>query len=434
MLWSDGNGSEAAFSHDEREVAKINARLARALAVVLILSLALGSVSAVGAVGPSGAAEPRPGAFALGRILVKFRPGAAAGERAEVHRALGGRVLEEIAAIGVEVVSVPAGAELALVAAYARNPLVEYAELDHVAYAVGEPNDPYFDRQWGLSNGNDADIDAPEAWDLTRGSDSVLIAILDTGIDQDHEDLAGKLAGSKNFTRSRTVDDLYGHGTHVAGIAAAATDNGKGVAGVGYDSRLLNVKVLDDTGSGYYSWIAKGITWAADNGGKVINMSLGGSAQSRMLEEAVNYAWGKGVVLVAAAGNGGSSDPLYPAYYENCIAVAATDSNDQKASWSSYGAWVDVAAPGVSIFSTVPNHTSTLFGRVKPPYAYASGTSMATPHVAGVAALVWAQYPNYTNGEVRTQIEATADKIAGTGTYWRYGRVNACRAVGGSCQ
>jgi len=412
----------------------MNARLARALAVVLILSLALGSVSAVGAVGPSGAAEPRPGAFALGRILVKFRPGAAAGERAEVHRALGGRVLEEIAAIGVEVVSVPAGAELALVAAYARNPLVEYAELDHVAYAVGEPNDPYFDRQWGLSNGNDADIDAPEAWDLTRGSDSVLIAILDTGIDQDHEDLAGKLAGSKNFTRSRTVDDRYGHGTHVAGVAAAATNNGKGVAGVGYDSRLLNVKVLDDTGSGYYSWIAKGITWAADNGGKVINMSLGGSAQSRMLEEAVNYAWGKGVVLVAAAGNGGSSDPLYPAYYENCIAVAATDSSDQKASWSSYGAWVDVAAPGVSIFSTVPNHTSTLFGRVEPPYAYGSGTSMATPHVAGVAALVWATSYGTSNASVRYQIEMTADKIAGTGTYWRYGRVNACRAVGGSCQ
>jgi thermitase len=429
-----GSGGKAALSRDVREAAEMNARLVQALAVVLILSLALGSVSAVGAVGPSGAAEPRPGAFAPGRILVKFRAGAAAAERADVHRALGGRVLEEIAAIGVEVVSVPARAELASVAAYARNPLVEYAEPDHVAYAVGEPNDPYFDKQWGLSNGNDADIDAPEAWGLTSGSGSVLIAILDTGIDQDHEDLAGKLVGNKSFTSSEKEDDLYGHGTHVAGIAAAATDNGIGVAGVGYDSRLLNVKVLDDTGSGYYSWIAKGIIWAADNGAKVINMSLGGSAPSRTLEEAVNYAWKKGVVLVAAAGNSGNRSPTYPAYYKNCIAVAATDSNDQKASWSSYGAWVDVAAPGVSIFSAVPNHTSTLFGRVEPPYAYGSGTSMATPHVAGVAALVWATSYGTSNASVRYQIEMTADKIAGTGTYWRYGRVNACRAVGGSCQ
>ena len=179
----------------------------------------------------------------------------------------------------------------------------------------------------------------------------------------------------------------------------------------------MNVKVLDDTGSGYYSWIANGITWAADNGAKVINMSLGGSSASSTLKRAVNYAWGKGVVLAAAAGNSGNRSPTYPAYYPNCIAVAATDSNDLKTSWSSFGSWVDVAAPGVDILSTFPNHSYQIGKALG--YDKGSGTSMATPHVAGLAALVWATGYGTSNTSVRARIEGNADPILGTRSYWR---------------
>ncbi len=374
---------------------------------------------------PAAGPQPGTGAFAPDEVLVKFKPGTPASDQALAHRQIGGQLKAEITALGVQVIGVPAGTVEARVAAYGRNPNVEYAEPNYVAYAIGIPNDPYFGKQWGMTR-----IQAPEAWDVTTGSADVWIAILDTGIDQNHEDLVGKIAGNRNFTNSRTVDDRYGHGTHVAGIAAATTNNKIGVAGVGYNSRLLNVKVLNDQGSGYYSWVANGIIWAADNGAKVINMSLGGSSSSSTLENAVDYAWSKGVVLAAAAGNSGNSSPLYPAYYKNCIAVAATDKNDAKASWSNFGEWVDVAAPGVDIFSTLPNHKnyiSRTYGKSL-NYDYLSGTSMATPYVAGLAALVWTRYGT-SNASVRDRIESTADTIPGTGTYWTYGRINAYNAV-----
>ena len=380
--------------------------------------------------------------YVPGEILVKFKPGTPASVVAHVHRENKGVVKEEIAGIGVQVVKLQEGSVASRTTAYNRNPNVEYAEPNYIAQALGDPSDEYFIRQWGLDNDGqvykddqsgmvDADIDAPEAWDITRGSSGVKIAILDSGIDQDHEDLSSKIIDQKDFTDSGTVDDLYGHGTHVGGIAAAVTGNTTGVAGVGHDSSLMNGKVLGDSGSGAYSWVANGITWATDNDAEVINMSLGGSRKSSALEDAVNYAWGKGVVLVAAAGNSGNPSPTYPAKYGNCIAVAATDDDDQKASWSSYGNWVDVAAPGVEIFSTFPNHPYAIGKSLG--YDYGSGTSMSTPHVAGVAALVWATGFGTNNQAVRDQIEQTADPIPGTGDYWIWGRVNACNAVGGTC-
>jgi subtilisin family serine protease len=180
------------------------------------------------------------------------------------------------------------------------------------------------------------------------------------------------------------------------------------------------VKVLGDNGNGSWSWISNGIVWAADNGAKVISMSLGGHSGSSTVQNAVNYAWSKGVVVVAAAGNDGNTTRNYPAYYTNAIAVAATNDNDAKASFSNYGSWVDVAAPGVSILSTKPSG----YGRL-------SGTSMATPHVAGVAGLVWSTGLCGTtdNACVRTQIEALADPISGIGSYWTYGRINAARSL-----
>lgn len=215
----------------------------------------------------------------------------------------------------------------------------------------------------------------------------------------------------------------------MAGSAAALTNNGIGVAGTCPNCVLYNVKVLADNGSGAWSWIANGITWATDNGAKVINMSLGGSSGSSTVESAVNYAWGKGVVLVADAGNSGTSSPFYPAYYTNVIAVAATDQNDNKASFSNYGTWVDIAAPGVSILSTAPDHPNKIWGKAV-KYGTLSGTSMASPHVAGAAGLVWSTGICFTdNSCVRNRIETNADQITGTGTYWVNGRLNAYRAV-----
>ena len=363
------------------------------------------------------------------RLLVQFRPALSLEERLKFHRGLEAFPVGSIDALKVEILEVIKGQAESTLEKLSRDPMVVYAEPDYKAFALELTNDPGIvnNLQWGMFKIKAANVDS-SAWNFSKSNPSVNIAILDTGIDQNHEDLSSKIVSNKNCTNSVTVDDLYGHGTHVAGIAAALTNNGIGVAGVGYNASLMNVKVLDDGGSGYYSWIANCIVWAADNGAKVINMSLGGGAKSKTLENAVNYAWGKGVVIVAAAGNSGNTSPTYPGYYSNVIAVAATDQNDRKASWSSYSnRWVDVAAPGVSIYSSFPNHPYTI--NKKLGYDYASGTSMATPHVAGLAALLWSSNFGTTNTSVRNRIESTADKISGTGKYWIYGRINALAAL-----
>ena len=305
-----------------------------------------------------------------GQILVKFKDSAPqAFVNTELKRQ-NGKVVDQISRIGTLVVEVPDQALDRVIEALSRNPNVEYAEENSIATAldfpVDAPNDTsYALLQWGLENTGqviggqmgtpDADIDAQGALNVTTGN-LVKVAVLDTGVDQAHPDLSSKIDSQKDFTGSGSVDDFYGHGTHVGGIVAAVTNNAIGVAGTCPECRLLNGKVLNDSGSGAYSWIASGITWAADNNAKVINMSLGGSVKSITLERAVNYAWNKGVVVVAAAGNSGNRSKTYPGAYTNVIAVAATDNKDQKASFSSYGNWVDVAAPGVNIFFTFPNH------------------------------------------------------------------------------
>jgi len=299
-----------------------------------------------------------------------------------------------------------------------RNLLVDYVEPDFIAYATETPDDPEFPNQWGL-----AKVNAAGAWDKTHGANDVDVAVIDTGIDGSHPDISGKVVVSVDCTISSscpnvTATDANGHGTHVAGIASALTNNGIGIAGSSWEGRLMSVKALDANGSGYYSWIANAMIWATNNGAEVINLSLSGRSYSRTLRNAVNYAWNNGVIVVAAAGNRGSSYRNYPAYFSNSIAVAATDKNDIKAYFSTYGSWVDVAAPGVSIVSTY-----------KGGYEYMSGTSMAAPHVAGLAALVFGQNPTWNNSQVRNRIESTADSISGTGSYWKWGRVNYCKAV-----
>jgi thermitase len=367
-------------------------------------------------------------------ILVKFKPGTTKNEIEKVHLQNKGNVSETIPEINVQIVKVEKNKVLEKVSTYQRNPNVEFAEPDYFARTISIPNDVYFNLQWGLQNTgqtggtNDADIDAPEAWDITKGSEKIKIAILDTGIDQDHEDLSSKIMLNKNLTFSETADDMFGHGTHVAGIAAASTNNNKGVASTGYNCPLMNIKVLGDDGSGYYSWVAQGITWSVNKGAKVINLSLAGDQPSKTLKMAVDYAWRKGAVLVAAAGNEGCSNPVYPAFYQNCVAVGATDENDTRTFFSNYGNWVDLAAPGMNIFSTTPNHENFLnnYG-IALNYDYLMGTSMASPHVAGIAALVMAKYPGISNAKVREKLEKGTDPTEGFDP--PIGRANAYKAL-----
>lgn len=373
-----------------------------------------------------------------GQVLVKFKEKVSQKEIENQLKSNHGRIINKIDAIGVLVLQVPQNAEEKVATALSRNPHVEYAELDYIAEAFLVPNDTYFAAyQWGFENTGqeikgvigkiDADIDGPAAWDAT--SSGVKVAVLDTGVDQDHEDLAPKIVANKDFTGSSTgYNDMYGHGTHVAGIVAAVTNNNKGVAGGCPACQLMNGKVLNDSGLGANSGIANGIIWAAENGAKVINMSLGGSMKSTTLERAVNYAWNNGVVIVAAAGNSSNPSKTYPAAYANAIAVAATDNNDRKASFSSYGTkWVDVAAPGVNIYSTFPNHAYQI--NKSPNYDFGSGTSMAAPMTSAVAALIWSTPYGTSASQVRARLQSTADQIPGTGMYWSSGRVNAASAV-----
>lgn len=376
--------------------------------------------------------------FVPGEVLVKFKDNTSSAVINQELRRYKASVKETIPKIGVMAISVPEVAAPKVAEALSRNPNVEFAELNYLYYTLFTPDDAYFTgNQWGLENigqiikgqtgTSDADIDGPEAWEVTQGS-GVKVAILDTGIDQDHEDLSGKIVDNKNFTSSSTADDLYGHGTHVGGIVAAITNNSKGVAGGCPSCSLMNVKVLNDSGAGANLWIANGIVYAADQGAKVINMSLGSSVKSLTLERAVNYAWNKGVVVVAAAGNSANPSKTYPGAYSNVIAVAATNNKDIKASFSSYGAkWVDVAAPGENIFSTFPNHSYTINKSFN--YDYGSGTSMATPMVSAAAGLVWSTSYGTSASSVRARLEGTADKIPGTGSYWSAGRINAAKAV-----
>jgi len=360
-----------------------------------------------------------PATFAPGRLLVRFKDNVPEEKQTKMLKDWGFTVEKEIKQIKVKVVSVPEQAEEALAKALSKNPNIDWAEVDGIVEPLFTPNDPWFADQWNMVR-----VQAPQAWRVTTGS-SITIAVLDTGVDLDHPDLANKIISNINLSSSTTVDDGYGHGTHVAGVAAAMTNNGIGVAGLGYSSTIMNIKVLGDDGVGYWSWIAQGIIWAADNGAKVINLSLGGSSGSTIVESAINYAWNKGVVIVAAAGNYGNSVPCYPAYYTNCIAVAATNRLDELAGFSDYGDWVDVAAPGVGIIST---YLSTSNGG----YSFMSGTSMASPHVAGLAALVFTVVTDSNgngrlNDEVRARIEANCDDIGVSGI--GAGLINAYRAV-----
>ena len=325
-----------------------------------------------------------------------------------------------VAALNVRIIRVPAVAAAQLLIALQHHHDVEYAEPDFTAEALGSANDPYFTQgtQWHL-----AKIQAPAAWDLTTGSANVVVAVVDSGVRASHPDLAGKVLtnGYDFIANDADPTDENGHGTAVAGTVSPASNNQLGVAGVSWNTPILPIRVLDANGSGSYSAISNGITYAADRGAKVINLSLGGTSSSRTLQDAVNYAWNKQSVLVAAAGNNGNNVTFYPAACTNVVAVSATDANDVRPSWSNFGSYVDVSAPGANILS--------LFGADQ--YAAWNGTSFSCPVASGVVALAASANPKLSNVQLVDLLVKNADDIGAPGydVYYGSGRVNANRAV-----
>jgi thermitase len=327
-----------------------------------------------------------------------------------------------------------------------RNPDIEYAKPNYIAYIAVTPNDTFFQYQYALDNSGQsigipgsptgttkADIKATTAWEETKGNEEVLIAIMDTGVDMDHPDLKNKIhsSGWDFVNEDSDATDDHGHGTHVAGIAAAETNNREGIAGVAWNCKILPVKVVKPDGEGYYSWIIEGIIWAVDNGADVINLSLGGDADDSDLEAAVKYAFDNNVVVAAATGNDGAS-VYYPAAYDRyCLAVAATDYDDLRTEWSNFGPEVDVAAPGERIIGPVP---TWYWGPDSIPYAFGYGTSLAAPHAAGIAALIKSIKPWLKASEIMDVIRYSADDIneteyPGKDDFIGYGRLNMERAL-----
>lgn len=373
--------------------------------------------------------EPKKKGYVEGVVLLRYRKGvnpiaAKASVEKRLKKKHGRRIKRQLEYIPIEEVEVPVGDEAATCAELIQDPNVQYCARDAYVQAVAAPDDPSFDKQYGLRA-----IKAIAAWKETKGQ-NVVVAVLDTGIDENHKDLKGKVAGRKNFAYpDKTPDDLSGHGTHVAGIIAARTNNNEGIAGMCPQCKLLNVKVLKNNEQGLQSVVAQGIAWAAKQNIKVINLSVSGDKpDGPFLEDTINEAWDSGVVVVVAAGNNGTSEKTYPAAYDNAIAVAATTKDDKIASFSNFGAdWVDVAAPGDNIYSTLPPNATRNKGSAE--YGYMKGTSMAAPLVSATAALVIAKDPNLTPSQVRNKLEQTAENV---GNKVKFGRINAAKAVGAS--
>ncbi|MBI1935714.1 S8 family serine peptidase [Candidatus Woesearchaeota archaeon] len=346
---------------------------------------------------------------------------------------------------------------------FRNDPNVEYAEPNYIVYTTLIPNDPNFANLWGLHNTGqtggkaDADIDAPEAWNMKTNSNDVVVAVIDTGVDYSHEDLAGNIWNNANEIPENNIDDdgngfiddvrgwdFYnndnnpaddgGHGTHVSGTIGAVGDNGKGIAGVNWNVKIMPIKFISYFGSGTEADAIKSINYARLMNVDIMSNSWGGTKFSQGLKDAISAANDANILFVAAAGNfGKNSDltPLYPAAFdnENIISVAATDHNDNLAGFSNYGAVsVDLGAPGVSIFSTVPTGNCSLCDPTG--YKYLSGTSMATPHVSGAATLIKSKFPSLTYLQIKARLLNSAEHLKGLeGKSVSEGRLNAFNAL-----
>jgi subtilisin family serine protease len=318
------------------------------------------------------------------------------------------------------VVTIPTDKVTDFIKDVSKNNSVKYVEPNWKSYIDATPNDPEWINQWGPRK-----IQANLAWNRQRNNSTVLVAVIDTGIKYDHPDLAANYAplGYDWVNNDPYPMDDHGHGTHCAGIIAATINNSVGIAGLA-QVKVMAEKALTREGWGYDDNLANAIIHAVDHGAKIISCSWGSSEDSQLIRDAIRYATSAGALVIAAAGNSGTNTKHYPAAYPEVIAVTATDENDNLASFSTYGDWVDLAAPGTSIYSTYLWNT----------YVSLSGTSMACPHVAGVAALVWSRYPEMTNEQVRSQLFYTADDLGSDGfdIHYGHGRVNARKAVANS--
>ncbi len=403
------------------------------LLIALLLTASLGPAHA----------DPAPSHFIPGEVLVKFHPGLSPEAITALAADYRAQIVENIPRLGVWRLRVKPGREQAMARTLGALSPVLYAEPNYRAWALTEPpNDPYYVLQWNLDK-----VQVLDAWEITRGDPAMPIAIIDTGMDLSHPDLVDKLwvnpgeipGNGVDDDGNGYIDDVHGydfvsgdgepqddygagHGTHVSGIAAAATDDGLGVAGMAPANPLMALKVLDSSGEGTYFDIAQAIDYALAQGARVMNLSLGGTDASDVLAEAAQAATAAGALLVAAAGNDTGGNPVYyPAAYDEVLAVAATDSNDGIASFSVRHPYVDVAAPGVTVYSTYRGGT----------YGYMSGTSMSTPHASGLAALLWGADPTLTREEVVERIVKSAEDLGtpGKDDYYGWGRINARSAL-----
>lgn len=423
--------------------------------------------------------ELNKGKYIQAELLVKFKSGVTKQKSQAIHQALGSKLIKSNILENVERIKLPSGLSVRdAIVQYMSNPDVEYACPNFIRQAARiskmMPNDQFFRDQWALRNigqyaygTKGADIDATYAWRVSIGHYGIVIAVIDTGIDYTHPDLASNLwrnvaecsgtAGVDddgngyvddctgwNFVTCEEWDesgciststgnndpmDYSGHGTHVAGIIGAIGNNEIGITGVIWRVHIMPVRVLTSSG-GADSDIAEGIKYAVDNGAKVINASLGGYVANPVLEEAVSYAYSHGVLFVAAAGNESNNNdinPVYPASYTypNIISVAATDQDDVRVHFSNFGYnSVDVGAPGVYIISTVPTWMADYYG-----YGYLdhyAGTSMAAPHVSGLAGLLYSYYHNFNYSQIRNMILTYVDVLPSLdGWVYSRGRINA---------
>lgn len=356
------------------------------------------------------------------RILVKFRSEVSEDVKEKIKKDKGLEKKDEIKQIGVEILKVPPQAKDKVLEALKKSDKVEYAEEDFERRLEDTPNDPAF----AIAHWNLKKINSEAAWDITKGDPSVAVAVLDSGVLETHEDLVGKFTADRyNFVDGNTdVTDVTGHGTAVMGLVGAITNNAKGVASLGRNVSIMPLRVVKTDGYADSSKIADAIIYAANNGAKVINISLGGLGESQTEQDAINYAWGKGVVLAAAAGSSGTEGIVYPAKSDNVIAVGGTDANDLKANFSNTGQGLDVVAPGVNVYTT------TRLGA----YSGFSGTSSSTPHVSALAGLIFSLNPNMANQELVDIITSTALDLGATGwdDQFGFGRINALAALQGA--
>lgn len=352
--------------------------------------------------------------FAPHRLLVKFRPGA---DSDSIVRGLGAAKSGRIDGLGIDILSLPANAsEKAVANALSHRPDVEFAEPDWAMKPSGGTNDPSLGSEWYVTK-----TGATNAWSLATGS-GVTIAILDTGCDPTHPDLSSRyVPGWNTYDNNADTHDVYGHGTNVAGVAAATGNNGVGIAGMAYNASIMPMRISDLNGMGYSSTVASGLTWASDHGARVANISYQLTSSSTV-QNASKYFMDHGGVVCIAAGNTGTVDPAADSPY--AMTVSATTSSDVLATWSTTGNCVDISAPGASIYTT--NNGGG--------YGSWSGTSVASPMVAGAAALVMSANPALTGYQVQDLLKSTAKDLGSAGWDSQYGqgRLDAYAAVSAS--